>query len=66
MQVHIKLKAWLMTRKLRQGDLAQMVGVTEAAVSEWINDKRKPSRESAYRIERVTDEYVKQGDWSDG
>lgn len=51
-------------RKLTQGELAQIIGVTRAGLSHYENDRRKPAYETLKRIAQyfnVSVEYVLEG-----
>ncbi|WP_248927148.1 helix-turn-helix domain-containing protein [Paenibacillus hamazuiensis] len=52
-------------RHITQGELAQIIGVTRAALSHYENDRRQPDYETLIKIARffsVSVEYVMEGE----
>jgi transcriptional regulator with XRE-family HTH domain len=56
-------------RRLTQGELAEIIGVTRAGLSHYENDRRQPAYETLKRIAQyfnVSVEYVLEGDPQQG
>jgi predicted transcriptional regulator len=51
----MNLKRYLETRRFTKKEFARLIGVSSAAVSNYICKKRKPALDIAIRIEQVTD-----------
>ncbi|MEW5923673.1 MAG: helix-turn-helix transcriptional regulator [Candidatus Zixiibacteriota bacterium] len=48
-----KLEEYRLEHRITQQELADMLGVTFAAVSRWLNGHAKPSRIHAYHIRKL-------------
>lgn len=48
-----KLEKYRLEHRITQKELADMLGVTFAAVSRWLNGHAKPSKIHAYHIKRL-------------
>lgn len=58
-----KLRAYMKRSGLTQEQLAAAADVPGPQVSLWLNRKRRPSLESAFKIERATAGEVTAADW---
>lgn len=58
----MKIKEYIETRKMSQGDFARLVGCTDGALSLWISEKHYPSGKYAAKIVKVTRGRVKLSD----
>lgn len=59
----VTLEKWLKTKKLSGADLAEMLEVSQSAVSRWINGSRVPTIKYFQAIEKVTKGAVRPQDW---
>lgn len=44
------LKRWLFDNQVKASDFAARIGVSPAAISQWVNRQRSPSLETAIKI----------------
>jgi len=49
-----KLRSWLKTQDQTQAQLAKRIGVTEGAISQWLNGHSKPSRDNLLALSQQT------------
>ena len=56
------LNRWLIEHKMTARTFAAQLGVSGAAVSQWINRHRSPGLEMAFRIQDATDGAVRARD----
>lgn len=61
----MKLKTYLSDERMTLEEFGKQMGCTHAAVSRWINGTRKPSINTAMRIEATTGGAVRLSDWRD-
>lgn len=57
------LKAWLRSRRMRYGTLAQKLGCSTQTVTRWINGSRFPSRDDILRVAAITEGGVPPQAW---
>lgn len=58
-----KLREYRVRRGLKQAELAQELGVTQASLSRFESGAMRPNLATATRIERLTRGKVKAGSW---
>ncbi len=61
-----RLSNWLTKNQQTQSALAAQLGVTRAAVHQWLTGDNRPSLDMAFALERATDGYVRARDWAQG
>lgn len=49
-----KLRSWLRDQALSQAQLAKRIGVTEGAISQWLNGYSRPSLDNLVELSRQT------------
>lgn len=49
-----KLRSWLRDQELSQAQLAKRVGVTEGAISQWLNGHSRPSLDNLVALSQQT------------
>jgi transcriptional regulator with XRE-family HTH domain len=57
-EVSLALHRLMFKKKLKQKDLAEMLGVSQALISKWMNEDHNFTLDTIQRIEEVTGEYV--------
>jgi len=57
------LSEWLAGTKTQQRELAEMLGVNQTAVSQWVTGKTTPTPENIAKIEQATRRKVRFADW---
>lgn len=51
--IRCELKAILKAKGIKNGWLADQVGVTDTTLSQWVNNKQIPKLDFAYRVAKV-------------
>ena len=54
METAIALKVWRHRNKKTQEELAELLGVSTAAVTSWERDEKQPSQANKIKIEEIT------------
>ncbi len=58
------LASYLADNNLRQKDVADMIDVAQAVISDWANDRRHPSVSNAFRLEKATNGAIPASSWA--
>lgn len=58
-----KLRRWLCEKRLSQGDLAAMMGVTQTCISRWCTGIARPRWHQFVLLARITRGYVTPNDF---
>jgi transcriptional regulator with XRE-family HTH domain len=58
-----RLSDWCDRKGLSQADLARALGVSRAAVCEWLSGKKMPELANALAIEKLTKRAVRASEW---
>jgi DNA-binding XRE family transcriptional regulator len=64
-QTGARLKKWREEKGWSQSRAAQEVGSKQRTWADWESERLVPSVKFATAIERITDGYVRVGDWAD-
>ncbi len=57
------LKRWLTRHRVSQSQFARDAGITQSAISKYVNGERQPNIDQALAIERATDGQVSVEEW---
>lgn len=60
----MELKKYLETKKISHTKFAEELGVSQATVTRYVNGNRKPSLRQAFKIQEMTNNKVRVGDWT--
>lgn len=59
----MELKNYLESKKISHTKFAEELGVSQVTVTRYVNGNRKPSMRQAFKIQEITNNKVKVGDW---
>ena len=53
-----RIKDFRKKKKLKQSDIANLIGVKQTTISEWENDKKMPNIKKAIKLARILETTV--------
>ena len=59
----MKLAEWMISKEMSQADLSKHLGVSQAAISFWLNARQSPSGQHMMKIYRMSGGKVGLKDW---